>query len=207
MHTLPTDILKCSHTIFSQILDFQHIPEEPRALVRFKTAGFHSPNHQPHENQSIPEPPRANDSFSVTFNRRTSIPSLLYHLPHLPKVSHFPAFSSHLPKVRRITTATRAACSRIHPSTTPFTPSEGEPFHRVFIPPSEGEPFPRIFVPPFTPSEGVGKMYICGTPLEGVRRWNKDRMAVRSAVARIREIHSFGRSGGKGPFAYSFRRG
>ena len=50
-------------------------------------------------------------------------------------------------------------------------------------------------------------MYICGTPLEGVRRWNKDRMAVRSAAARIRKIHSFGRSRGNAHLRHSFRRG
>ena len=50
-------------------------------------------------------------------------------------------------------------------------------------------------------------MCIRGTPLEGVRRWNTGRMAVRSAAARIRGIHSFRRSGRRGHFAYSFRRG
>ena len=33
------------------------------------------------------------------------------------------------------------------------------------------------------------------------------RMAVRSAAAKISGIYSFGRSGGRGLFAYSFRRG
>ena len=47
-------------------------------------------------------------------------------------------------------------------------------------------------------------MCTCGTPLEGVRRWGMDGMDVQSTVAMIRGIYSFGRSGGRGLFAYSF---
>ena len=66
-----------------------------------------------------------------------SFPHPPYH-PHLPKVSNFPTFSTHLPKVRRSRTAPRAVCSRISPSTVPFPPSEGEQFPYIFYSPSEG---------------------------------------------------------------------
>ncbi len=86
--------------------------------------------------------------FRLTFRRCAKAPPPLeppvaafspppYHA-HLPKVSRFPAFSSHLPKVRKGTTATRAACSRVSPSTVPCPPSEGESFPRIFVSPSEG---------------------------------------------------------------------
>ena len=49
-------------------------------------------------------------------------------------------------------------------------------------------------------------MHICGTPSKGVRRWSTGRMAVRSAAALIRKIHSFGRSRGNAHLRHSFRR-
>lgn len=49
-------------------------------------------------------------------------------------------------------------------------------------------------------------MCTCGTPLEGVRRWSMGRMAVRSAAAQIRKIHSFGRSRKNAHLRHSFER-
>ena len=66
-----------------------------------------------------------------------SFPHPPYH-SHLPKVCSFPTFSTHLPKVCRSTTASRAVCSRISPSTVPFPPSEGEQVPHNFYSPSEG---------------------------------------------------------------------
>ena len=66
-----------------------------------------------------------------------SFPHPPYH-PHLPKVSNFPTFSTHLPKVRRSRTAPRAACSLISPPIVPFPPSEGVQFPYIFYSPSEG---------------------------------------------------------------------
>ena len=71
-----------------------------------------------------------------------SFPHPPYH-PHLPKVSNFPTFSTHLPKVRRSTAAPRAVCSLISPSTVPSPPSEGEQFPHIFYSPSEGAQKPH----------------------------------------------------------------
>ena len=50
---------------------------------------------------------------------------VLTHLSHLPKVRRFSAFPAHLPKVRRCSTASRAPCSRVFPSTVPVPPFKG----------------------------------------------------------------------------------
>ena len=57
---------------------------------------------------------------------------------HLPKVCRIPVFSSHLPKVRGVVTASRAPCARVSPATVAFPPSEGAQFSLVFVSPSEG---------------------------------------------------------------------
>ena len=86
--------------------------------------------------------------FRLTFRRCAEAepprePAVAAFLPtlcpfHLPKVCNFAAFSSHLPKVRRSGTPTRACCSCVSPSTMPVPPSGGVQFPRVFASPSEG---------------------------------------------------------------------
>ena len=49
-------------------------------------------------------------------------------ISHLPKVRRFPSFSSHLPKVRGVVTASRAPCVRVSPAALRFPPSEGAQF-------------------------------------------------------------------------------
>ena len=125
--------------------------------------------------------------FRLTFRRCAKAPPPLEppvaafppppHHAHLPKESHFPAFSSHLPKVRKGTIALEPpvaafppppyhahlpkvshfpAFSSHLPKVRKGTTATRTACSRVFpstvpCPPSEGASFPRIFV---SPSEG-----------------------------------------------------
>ena len=109
-----------------------------RTPVRFRTPQadtfirtVHFPFYPPSEGRRCAEAPPPREPPAAAFSNTP-------HHAHLPKVSHFHAFSSHLPKVRRTITATRTACSCIFQHPTPFPPPEGESFPRIFVPPSEG---------------------------------------------------------------------
>ncbi len=159
---------------------------------------------------------RSESACCITFRLPSRRPFLFHNtllcpaLSHLPKVRHFPAFSTHLPKVRRWGTALRTpvaafpsptdlthlpkvrhfpAFSTHLPKVRRCTTAARPPYSRISISnrpytPSEGETLSRIF---HSPSEGETLSRIFHSPSEGAHFTHSSGIAIFAA----RNIETF----------------